>query len=179
MDSGNINNCGLSRECDFMQEFMDLEEFLDASTNNVTSPHARGNISPSGRDTSLDTTTSANEEQGLQGQNMDKSLYDPIPHIDDLVQSNLTCSIANDGTQCTTDTSDRHSLLDNGGIKDQRYWDRRVKNNIAAKRSRDAKRLKETTVVKRWTHLEEENKRLKEQILDMQKRLKTATEEVE
>ena len=172
----------MSGECDFMQEFMDLEEFLDASTINVTSPTARENTSlspniPEG-DIPLSTAISTNEKQRSLGQHMDESSYDSMPHINDLVQRNVTGSIANDDAKCTTDMSDCHSLLENGVMKDQRYWDRRVKNNIAAKRSRDAKRLKETTVVKRWTLLEEENKRLKEQILDMQKRLKAATEEV-
>jgi hypothetical protein len=30
--------------------------------------------------------------------------------------------------------------------KDERYWEKRVKNNIAARRSREARRLKENQV---------------------------------
>lgn len=55
--------------------------------------------------------------------------------------------------------------------KDNTYWDRRVKNNIAAKRSRDAKRTKEVNVMERWNFLEEENKRLKKQIANMKERM--------
>lgn len=58
----------------------------------------------------------------------------------------------------------------NGRGKDNTYWDRRVKNNIAAKRSRDAKRMKEVNVVERWKFLEEENKQLKKQIANMKER---------
>jgi hypothetical protein len=32
------------------------------------------------------------------------------------------------------------------GNKDEKYWEKRVKNNIAARRSREARRLKENQV---------------------------------
>ena len=32
------------------------------------------------------------------------------------------------------------------GSKDEKYWEKRVKNNIAARRSREARRLKENQV---------------------------------
>ena len=40
--------------------------------------------------------------------------------------------------------------------KDQRYWTRRQRNNTAAKRSRDARRLKENQIVLRANFLEKE-----------------------
>ena len=46
-------------------------------------------------------------------------------------------------------------------LKDARYWVRRTKNNIAAKRSREARRLKENQMVLRATYLEKENQMLK------------------
>jgi len=48
--------------------------------------------------------------------------------------------------------------------KDDSYWDRRRKNNEAAKRSRDARRLKEDEVLKRAKFLEQENTALKAQM---------------
>ncbi|XP_053211696.1 hepatic leukemia factor-like [Panonychus citri] len=39
-------------------------------------------------------------------------------------------------------------------LKDARYWARRVKNNMAAKRSREARRLKENQIVLRASYLE-------------------------
>lgn len=46
-------------------------------------------------------------------------------------------------------------------IKDNKYWEKRKKNNIAAKRSRDAKREKELTKQKRAMLLQIENTRLR------------------
>ncbi|XP_067943147.1 protein giant-like [Watersipora subatra] len=48
--------------------------------------------------------------------------------------------------------------------KDDGYWDRRRKNNEAAKRSRDAKRMKEVHIAQKAEFLERENVELKAQI---------------
>lgn len=48
--------------------------------------------------------------------------------------------------------------------KDNRYWTRRRKNNIAAKRSRDARRSKENQIVLRASFLEQENNTLRDQL---------------
>lgn len=41
-------------------------------------------------------------------------------------------------------------------LKDEKYWARRRKNNMAAKRSRDARRLKENQIAMRANFLEKE-----------------------
>ncbi|KAI1285871.1 Thyrotroph embryonic factor [Halotydeus destructor] len=46
-------------------------------------------------------------------------------------------------------------------MKDSRYWARRAKNNVAAKRSREARRVKENQIVLRASYLEKENQALK------------------
>lgn len=43
-------------------------------------------------------------------------------------------------------------------MKDEKYWARRKKNNHAAKRSRDARRVKENQIALRASYLERENK---------------------
>lgn len=48
--------------------------------------------------------------------------------------------------------------------KDQSYWERRRKNNEAAKRSRDARRAKEDEIAIRAAFLEQENLKLKYEI---------------
>lgn len=48
--------------------------------------------------------------------------------------------------------------------KDDKYWCRRYKNNTAAKRSRDAKRIKENQIALRAAFLEEENEYLKQEL---------------
>ena len=41
-------------------------------------------------------------------------------------------------------------------LKDSKYWVRRRKNNLAAKRSRDARRAKENQIAMRASYLEKE-----------------------
>uniref|UniRef100_A0AAV2LV32 BZIP domain-containing protein n=1 Tax=Knipowitschia caucasica TaxID=637954 RepID=A0AAV2LV32_KNICA len=53
--------------------------------------------------------------------------------------------------------------------KDDKYWQRRKKNNVAAKRSRDARRLKENQITVRAAFLERENTALRMEVADMRK----------
>ncbi|XP_071786857.1 thyrotroph embryonic factor-like [Asterias amurensis] len=53
--------------------------------------------------------------------------------------------------------------------KDDKYWDRRRKNNIAAKRSRDARRIKENQISMRAAFLEKENNVLRKELLAVKK----------
>lgn len=53
--------------------------------------------------------------------------------------------------------------------KDDKYWDRRRKNNIAAKRSRDARRIKENQISMRAAFLEKENNALRKELLAVKK----------
>jgi len=48
--------------------------------------------------------------------------------------------------------------------KDEKYWDKREKNNVAARRSREARRLKENQIALRAAFLESENKVLKKEL---------------
>uniref|UniRef100_A0A3P9PAK0 HLF transcription factor, PAR bZIP family member a n=1 Tax=Poecilia reticulata TaxID=8081 RepID=A0A3P9PAK0_POERE len=56
-------------------------------------------------------------------------------------------------------------------LKDDRYWARRRKNNVAAKRSRDARRLKENQIAIRAGFLEKENAALRVEVSDLRKEL--------
>ncbi|KAM9837450.1 TEF transcription factor, PAR bZIP family member a isoform 2-T2 [Aulostomus maculatus] len=53
--------------------------------------------------------------------------------------------------------------------KDEKYWQRRKKNNVAAKRSRDARRLKENQITVRAAFLERENAALRTEVADLRK----------
>lgn len=55
--------------------------------------------------------------------------------------------------------------------QDDRYWARRRKNNVAAKRSRDARRLKENQIAIRAGFLEKENNALRVEVADLRKEL--------
>ncbi|XP_016351186.1 hepatic leukemia factor-like isoform X2 [Sinocyclocheilus anshuiensis] len=56
-------------------------------------------------------------------------------------------------------------------LKDDRYWARRRKNNFAAKRSRDARRVKENQIAIRAGFLEKENVALRQEVADLRKEL--------
>ena len=45
--------------------------------------------------------------------------------------------------------------------KDDKYWARRAKNNVAAKKSREQRRLKENQVLLRASYLEKQNQALR------------------
>lgn len=53
--------------------------------------------------------------------------------------------------------------------KDEKYWSRRKKNNVAAKRSRDARRLKENQITIRAAFLEKENTALRTEVAELRK----------
>ncbi|CAD5113137.1 DgyrCDS2327 [Dimorphilus gyrociliatus] len=59
--------------------------------------------------------------------------------------------------------------------KDDKYWQRRQKNNIAAKRSRDAKRNKEQETMQKAANLEKANTELKRQVNELQQKNKELT----
>lgn len=52
-------------------------------------------------------------------------------------------------------------------IKDEAYWERRRKNNEAAKRSRDARRAKEDEIAIRAAFLEQENLKLRFEVANL------------
>lgn len=61
------------------------------------------------------------------------------------------------------------SLLSSLLLQDDKYWQRRKKNNVAAKRSRDARRLKENQITVRAAFLERENVALRTEVADLRK----------
>lgn len=60
--------------------------------------------------------------------------------------------------------------------KDVKYWNRRKKNNVAAKRSREARRIKENQIALRASYLEQENVSLKAEIGDLRRELGRAVD---
>lgn len=54
-------------------------------------------------------------------------------------------------------------------MKNNKYWAKRTKNNEAAKRSREARRLKENQIAMRARFLEEENNGLRSEVNDLKK----------
>ena len=59
--------------------------------------------------------------------------------------------------------------------KDDKYWEKRNKNNVAARRSREARRLKENQISLRTAFLESENAQLKSALEDASETLEKQT----
>ena len=76
-----------------------------------------------------------------------------------------------DGTSSSDNTMGSLLLQSPTDSKDHQYWERRRKNNLAAKRSRDARRAKEDEIAIRAAFLEQENVQLKWEVT----RLKSET----
>jgi hypothetical protein len=62
--------------------------------------------------------------------------------------------------------------------KDDRYWDKRKKNNLAAKRSREARRSRENQISMRASFLEKDNAILKEELLTVKEELQSLKEKL-
>ncbi|XP_041987961.1 hepatic leukemia factor-like isoform X2 [Aricia agestis] len=72
-----------------------------------------------------------------------------------------TCVAASDQTYSVTSSEFKFVPDD---LKDDKYWARRRKNNMAAKRSRDARRMKENQIALRAGYLEKENMGLRQEV---------------
>jgi bZIP factor len=70
-----------------------------------------------------------------------------------------------------TPTTSTPRVAKDGNEKDSSYWERRRKNNAAAKRSRDTRRAKEQDIAIRAQYLENENNELKLTIVRLQAEL--------
>ena len=64
------------------------------------------------------------------------------------------------------------------GSKDEAYWERRRKNNEAAKRSRDARRQKENEIAMRASYLEQENIQLKMELVQLRTELGSIRDQI-
>lgn len=62
--------------------------------------------------------------------------------------------------------------------KDEKYWDKRRKNNQAAKRSREARRSRENQISMRASFLEKDNAMLKEELLTVKEELQSLREKL-
>lgn len=71
-------------------------------------------------------------------------------------------------TQNGTNKNMRRNQSQNTIIEDPSYWEKRKKNNEAAKRSRDARRVKEDEIAIRCAFLEQENMQLKFRLANLE-----------
>ncbi|CAD5206482.1 unnamed protein product [Bursaphelenchus okinawaensis] len=100
--------------------------------------------------------------------------------MDDAVSPVGMTSSASSTSACSTQHSPSQGLINRSRKppepipsekKDQAYYAKRKKNNDAAKRSRDARRLKEEQTAQRAAELEQENQYLKQRIEELNRQL--------
>ncbi|XP_053631232.2 uncharacterized protein [Cherax quadricarinatus] len=70
-------------------------------------------------------------------------------------------------SSCFSTNTKRKNKQNGDYIKDEAYWERRRKNNEAAKRSRDARRAKEDEIAIRAAFLEQENLKLRVEVASL------------
>ncbi|TSY41741.1 Hepatic leukemia factor [Bagarius yarrelli] len=128
----------------FHLEYVDLDEFLLENEIPET----------------LEEELHRSLEQELQGS-------DAVPEIPTDV-SQVTVEMEKDaGVKKIKGEDERHDLTEMQ--MDEKYWKRRKKNNLAAKRSREARRLKENQIVVRAGFLEHENAVLRQEVAELRK----------
>ncbi|KAF7487973.1 Thyrotroph embryonic factor [Sarcoptes scabiei] len=93
------------------------------------------------------------------------ALQNPITDVNQFINSSSKISAANNSS-----VRKRGRPLPEDQ-KDEAYWERRRKNNEAAKRSRDLRRAKEDEIAIRACFLEQENRQLKCELLQMKMEL--------
>jgi len=72
-------------------------------------------------------------------------------------------------TEASTNHPEEEEAICPDELKNNKYWAKRCKNNEAAKRSREARRLKENQIAMRARFLEEENTALKGEVEHLKK----------
>ncbi|XP_074594507.1 transcription factor ces-2-like [Brevipalpus obovatus] len=110
-------------------------------------------------DQPLDFSKSSSQ---LRECSVEKTLSPCLDHITSSLSStsSSTSECSHQSTK-TTDSGRKKGKPLPDSVKDAAYWERRRKNNEAAKRSRDARRKKENEIAVRAAFLESENVRLR------------------
>nr|CAD7399649.1 unnamed protein product [Timema cristinae] len=110
-------------------------------------------LASSSRD--FDPRTRAFSDEELKPQPMIKKSRKQLIHIANLISQNQHATPFQPPTAL---------LFVPDEMKDEKYWARRRKNNMAAKRSRDARRIKENQIALRAGFLEKENMGLRQEM---------------
>jgi len=109
------------------------------------------------KDVESRSSLSSNSEGDDDLSRYSRATFDPI-----LSQSQTNTTNMASSPYILRDTG--QPVGESGGRKDEKYWERRRKNNLAAKKSRDARRVRENQLRLRVLCLENANRVLREQM---------------
>ena len=166
----------------YIRDFMDLDEFLATTTTVLESCDSKRDFCPSLIDcTNLSRQTSTDyddEEEDACVRDYRLSNSTDEEHIQEIQNMGEYNNINGNPVSTAVNQRNGHIKSNKTAAKDKKYWDRRLKNNVAAKRSRGAKRHKETSLMERWKLLEDENTRLKTEISNVKEQVETIEHEL-
>ena len=142
------------------------------NTNGPKSPATKNNGTSNGMSNGTNAEEAAllqQQQQLQQGVKVEDFSSSLSPHIDN-ISANSPASVGipsrqnGNSNNSPTPEAKRLKLSSDGETKDESYWERRRKNNEAAKRSRDSRRAKEEEIALRAAFLEQENLKLRAQV---------------
>ncbi|CAH8599166.1 unnamed protein product [Schistosoma turkestanicum] len=137
--------------------------YVHQTFSSAASPSASTNIQ--------DQSSGSNIKRRTRGRSSRISVTDSSSVIDDkpvslsTKDSQIGSSDCNSDCSTVTRSSEKMKMSD----KDERYIQRRLKNNLAAKRSRDNRKRREDTIALRASYLEKSNLVLQTQILALKR----------
>ncbi|XP_068209525.1 uncharacterized protein [Palaemon carinicauda] len=125
-------------------------------------------MSPDRCGSSVSGTTDNNSELEVVGEDNSDEVTKAVDSTSEFrasmtsdASNDATCSNSNDNESDAGSMTKQSSSQSTDVVKDEAYWERRRKNNEAAKRSRDARRAKEDEIAIRAAFLEQENIKLR------------------
>ncbi|RWS08594.1 protein giant-like protein [Dinothrombium tinctorium] len=137
------------------------------SSANQPSSNSQGSVKSNSPNSPDSFDTASNNSNGLEAGQSNSRLNDDTSRMSNggsspRAEVNGKRSTTSQNAQGTTTRKRGKPLPDSE--KDEAYWERRRKNNEAAKRSRDARRAKEDEIAIRAAFLEQENMRLRVEV---------------
>ena len=166
-----VNHGNNSNEDDSQHSANDESMSMTNGTKSPLAPHGGDIIGVNRNSTSplvIATTSNGGKCMTLAASDFEKHFANQDRKRQQQQQTDLLNGI---GTDCHRPGSSNGSAKKRGRngeeIKDEAYWERRRKNNEAAKRSRDARRAKEDEIAIRAAFLEQENLKLRFELANL------------
>ncbi|XP_017786381.1 PREDICTED: hepatic leukemia factor isoform X2 [Nicrophorus vespilloides] len=154
-------------------KYVDLDEFLSENGVSMDGLGSHGSLGPLGSS----HTIPKRERSPSPSDCMSPDTMNPPSPADSTLSMASSCRDFDPRTRAFSDEdlkpqpiikkSRKQFVPDD--LKDDKYWARRRKNNLAAKRSRDARRMKENQIALRAGYLEKENMGLRQELERLKK----------
>lgn len=172
VDNGVLQNMNINGEelmNVYKQQILALRDRSRRSVDNISSPKSNASSTSSHSSSSTSSNPENNHKNNNDNINNDVNNFQSPNNIHQNNNFNLESTqslpVPGGSSIVSMQTQSRkrpRSLPDS--MKDEAYWDRRRKNNEAAKRSRDARRAKEDEIAIRAALLEQENLKLRVEV---------------